>query len=450
MDLIYEQSLRQTLSQSMIQSLAVLQMPIMDLYQYISEKAQENPVLDVEAPEAMSVALPQEDKARQLIWETDDSGSSAEGWRGPREEGFLPEPADRRDDFSQMLHLQLQEERMIPDRLLPLCHFLVDSLNRRGYLDDPIELLADIADASVEDMTQALYVIQELSPTGVGARTLEECLVLQLVQSEAFSAHTLKLVTQGLDLLAANNLRAIAALLQVSREEAAACCAAVRALNPIPSRGYRTGSDSIFVIPEAEVLQEGDRWIIRYNERALPRLGINRYYEDLLRQSEDPQLTAYLKKQMGAARSLIREVNARGTTIMRVLECVAQKQSSFFRQGFEQLQPLAISDVAQELSLSQSTVGRAIQGKTILTPWGVLELKQLFSVRSSAGSAVSAASARERLKALIAGEDPQKPLSDEKLCEAMQALGIPLSRRTVAKYRGALGIPPASRRRQAP
>ena len=332
MELVHEQNLRQTLNQTMIQSLAVLQKPIFELYQYISEKVLENPVLDVEAPEAITVELPQYASAERLIWETDYSGNRSERWQGISDQS-PPEPADQRDGFTEMLHLQLQEERMIPRELLPLCHFLVDSLNRRGYLEDSIELLAEIAGASISDMTQAMYVVQELTPTGVGARTLQECLVLQLVQTKDFNASTLKLITSGLDLLAANDLRAIAELLGVGRTEAAECCAAVRRLNPIPSRGYRTGNDNIFVIPEAEVLREEQRWVVRYNDRALPKLGISPDYEAMLRQSDDPQITAYLKRQMCAARNLIHEVDARGTTIMRVLECVIRRQRAFFEQG---------------------------------------------------------------------------------------------------------------------
>ena len=444
MELVQKQSLRQTMSQTMIQSLAVLQMPIVELYPFISERVLENPVLDVEAPASMSVELPQYLTPRRLIWETDYSGERSE--RSP--DDFPQEPFEAQDDFREMLHLQLGEERMLPPDMLPLCHFLVDSLNNRGYLEDPIELLAGIAGVPAADMTQAMYAVQELTPTGVGARTLQECLVLQLVQTPDFNASTLKLVTAGLDLLAANDLGGIAALLGVGRAEAESCCAAVRRLNPIPSRGYRTGSDSIFVIPEAEVSAEGRRWAVRYNERALPKLRIHPDYEAMLRRSDDPQLTEYLKTQMDRAHELMHMIYARESTLVRVIECIVQYQSEFLMRGFEALRPLSIGEVAEDLDLSPSTVGRAVQGKFILTPQGMLELKRLFSGPASADSAVSAAGARERLRALVKAEDRRDPLSDERLCSAMKALGVPISRRTVAKYRAELGIPPAAKRKQ--
>lgn len=439
------QSQQQTLSQSMAESLAVLQMPLAKLNEYVSERALENPVLDVAAPEMLSFELPRSAEPEDAIWEAEESASYPARDRHDRD--ALTGVSSPSGSFSEMLRHQMALDRRIPADLLPLCSFLVDCLDRRGYLNDPLELLAEIANTSVENMTQALYVLQEMTPTGVGARSLQECLILQLVKTADFNASTLKLIQEGLELLAANNYRAISRMLKLSDEETRQCCSAIRRLNPIPSRGYDTGDPRSYVIPEAEVLRQGEQLIVRYNDSALPRVSINPDYRDMLKQTSDPELSSYLRQHIHLAGALIHELNWRKTTIVRVLECLVSHQREFFRLGFEALTPLVLKDVAEELDLNPSTVGRAVRGKYIVTPQGTIELKQLFSVRSSSGGDSSAAAVKERIKALVASENKEMPLSDEKLCEALQALGVPVSRRTVAKYRDSLGILPASRRR---
>ena len=449
MSLVQSQRQRQILNQRMAQSLTVLQMPLTELYRYLSEQAVQNPLLDVDMPEILSVELPRSAEPEDVIWRSDDADFIPEHARRKTDGETRAEPVDRGERFTELLRRQLFEERRIPKDLLPLCLFLVDSLNRRGYLDDPIELLAEVAEARVEDMTQALYILQEMSPAGVGARSLQECLILQLVQTQDFSAETVKLIKDGLDLLAANDIRAVARLLNVGKDEALRCCAAIRRLNPIPSRGYDTLDDAAFVIPEAEVSRENGRWTVRYHDSALPRVSVNREYREMLERTDDPQLSDYLREHLTAAKHVTRELEARKRTVLRVLECLVERQSAFFTQGFAALSPLTISEMADELGLHPSTVSRAVQGKYLMTPAGPVELRRLFSAHASPDGAVSTAGAKERLNALIAAEDRAHPLSDEKLCQAMQALGIPLSRRTVAKYREAMGIPAAAKRRDS-
>ena len=432
----------------MAESLSLLQMPLTELYEYVLEKATENPVLDVSAPEMLSVELPQSTEPEDVIWESEDAAPYPAGKQQQFEVDRMAQIVVPSGDFSEMLRHQLALDRRIPPEFLPLCEFLVDCLDRRGYLTDPIDVLAALANTDVENMTQALYTLQEMTPTGVGARDLQECLILQLVQTEDFNAATLKLIREGLGLLAANNLRAIARLLKLSEDDAARCCDAVRRLNPIPSRGYDTGEGKGYVIPEAEVLLDGECLTVRYNDRALPRISISGYYRTMLKESRDPEVTAYLRGSIRAADSLIRELDWRRTTVVRVIECLVSHQRAVFRDGFAALSPLVLKDVAAEIGVSLSTVSRAVRGKYITTPRGTIELKQLLSVRASAGTDSSAAAVKERIRALVAAEDKGRPLSDENLCRALQALGHPISRRTVAKYRDALEIPPASRRRR--
>ena len=448
------QTQRQVLSQTALQSLTVLQLPLAELYPWLEEQSARNPMLDVELPEALSVSLPRSAENEEPVWRADDADFVPEQLRRrQREEAGVPEQAERSEDFRTMLRRQLLEERNIPPTLLPLCFFLVDSLNRRGYLDDSLELLSRRAGARLSDMTQALYAIQEMTPPGVGARSLQECLIIQLAQTKDFCAGTVKLIRDGLEPLARNDVRALSRLLGVSEAEARRYCDAVRRLNPIPSRGYDTGEDDAFVIPEAELLREGGQWVVRYHDRALPRVRLDAQYEAMLRQTDDPEAREYLTAQLRAAKDLMRELDERKSTVIRVIEVLVRRQSAVFTQGFTALKPLSCAEVAAELSLHPSTVSRAVQGKYLMTPVGPMELRRLFSTSASAEggageAAVSSVAAKERLRGLIAAEDKAKPLSDEKLAQAMEALGVPLSRRTVAKYREAMGIPAASVRKR--
>ena len=450
MDLIYQpiQCQQQVLSQNITESLTVLQMPLIDLYDYISEKAMENPVLDVKDPELLCSELPQISDADASVWESGNSSFYAPRKTPELSSGPLTDLITRPSgDFSEMLHHQLALEHRIPSDLLPLCDFLVECLDRRGYLTDSLDFLAEFTETSVDRITQALYALQEMTPAGVGARNLQECLILQLVKTEEFNPLTLKLIREGLELLAGNHIRSIARLLKVSEAEALECCAAIRRLEPIPSRGYNTGDKHSYVIPEAEVLWENGRLVVRYNDHAIPQIHINDEYRKILNQSTDSETTAYLRRHLASADFLVHEITWRKNTVLRVLEYLIAHQQAFFLKGFSALTPLVLADVAEALELSPSTVGRAVRGKYIVTPQGTIEIKQLFSVRASTGGESSAAAVKERIRTLVMAEDRSYPLSDEKLCAALQALGISTTRRTVAKYRNSIGIPPASRRR---
>lgn len=428
-------------------SAAILQMLLPELYTWLSDQADRNPLLDVEAPELLRMPLPRDTEPKETGWE-DDADFIPDQLRHQQEaeEGY-PEPVERSENFRDMLRRQLLEERDIPPHLLPLCYFLVDSLDRPGYLEDSLDLLAELNGATIDDMTQALYALQEMTPPGVGARTLQECLILQLIHTKDFCAGTVKLIKSGLELLAHNSVRAVAALLGMNEEEAQRCCAAVRRLNPIPSRGYDTDEAEVFVIPEAELQRQGETWTVRYNDAALPRVRLSDEYQTMLAQSDDPQLRAYLDEQRAAALAVISALEQRRETLTRILELLVRHRGAAFSQGRSAVRPLPCDNVAEALGLATAEVVRAVHGKYLMTPYGAMELKRLFSAPAPTKTPVSPVSSKERLRSLIAAEDKTEPLTDEKLRQALQALGIELSVGTVANYRRALGIPAASKRK---
>ena len=429
-------------------SAALLQMPLPELYTWLSDQADRNPLLDVEAPELLRVPLPRDEGPKETGWEDDDADFIPDQLRRQQEaeEGY-PEPVERGEGFRDMLRRQLLEERDIPPHLLPLCYFLVDSLDRRGYLEDSLDLLAELNGATIDDMTQALYALQEMTPPGVGARTLQECLILQLIHTKDFCAGTVKLIKCGLELLAHNSVRAVAALLGMNEEEAQRCCAAVRRLNPIPSRGYDTDEAETFVIPEAELLRQGAGWAVRYNEAALPQVRLSDEYQAMLERSDDAELKTYLDAQRADALEVMAGLEHRREVLTRILELLLRHRGAAFSEGRSAVRPLPCDNVAEALGLPTAEVVRAVHGKYLMTPYGAMELKRLFSAPAPTKTPVSPVSSKERLRSLIAAEDKTEPLTDEKLRQALQALGIELSVGTVANYRRSLGIPAAAKRK---
>lgn len=448
MEIMLEQGQHQIMSAKMQQALRVLQMPADELRQYLAEQAMENPVLEVSDTDPLTEELPEDTTEADIIWEMDYSGNRVEAKNDRRNTGTFETGTAGEESFTEMLLRQLREERRIPRDLLPLCRIIVGSLDERGYLADEVPLLAEMAGVGEERMLQALYAVQELSPAGVGARSLQECLMIQLAQTREFRADTLHLITEGLPLLAEGNLTALAKKLNLSREKAERAAEVVRALNPIPSRGYRTREEKNYVIPEARVERKGEGWNIVYSDSAIPGVGIHTEYCALLRGTEDAELRSYLKRQVTGANTIIKNVELRKKTLLQVIECLVRRQSAFLERPDGQLVPFVIAEAAEELGLHSSTVSRAVQGKYITTPRGTIALKSLFSVPSSRGSEVSSAGAKEQVRMLILAEDKAHPLSDEKLRQELEKLGLSLSRRTVTKYRESMGIPAASARRR--
>lgn len=438
------------MNQQMRQALEVLRMPLAELQDYLTCAANENPLLELEYPHVQErpepIFAPEQEEVR---W----SAQYGTGVRAKSQSGALPDDPFAamisEETFTEMLCRQITEETSLSAQLQQHCLYLARSLNPRGYLPQTAQELAEEMGISVFDAEQAIYAIQSLSPTGVGARDLQECLVLQLVESSDFNEYTLKIIREGLELLGNNQYAKLAKLLGLPQAETLHWCDAVRRLNPIPSRGYPSGSGSQYVIPEAEVLKENGELRIRYYEEALPKLVVQQAYCDLIKTVGDEETRDYLKKNRNKAQELLGNLHQRTDTILRILREVVAWQRNYFEFGVTALEPMTITDLAEKLELSPSTVSRAVSGKYIVCKNGTVALRSLFTAKLTGfgETAVSTGAVKERLRQLIAGENKQKPLSDEALRQRIEALGTPISRRTVAKYREELGIPAAFARK---
>lgn len=462
MKFIQSQQLGQKLivTQQMRQSLVVLQMAIPDLRTYIEDASLRNPLIELEynadIADAEHGLEQQEGVKSEDEWETGLSFSyefdeAPENYpKQTQAQGAIQDWAydKTENEFYTMLQEQLMRMKWLDRSTADLCAYLINCLDERGYLRFDLWELAQEQNVELLEMEQALYVLQSLQPAGVGARSLQECLILQLAQSDCFSEETLRLVKDGLPLLGNHDYKGIARLLNCSLTHARQAAEDIVSLNPIPSQGYATGTMVDYQYPEAYIRIEDGTVVLELNQWLLPQIHISRTAEHLLIQSGKKEDISYLKKQKQDAQTLIEFVENRKSTLVRLLQDIIKIQSGYFLHG-EALVPMTMSQLAEKEGVACSTISRAVSGKSVCFGGQVLQLKDFFSAAlpKDEGS-VSSDSVKKRIKAMIEKEDPRHPLSDEAIHITLNAAHISIARRTVAKYREELGFLSSSKRKK--
>lgn len=442
MILSQKQTQQQVLSPALKQSLHILQLPLPSLQAHLNDISLDNPMLELSPADPDAPG-----------WHEDLSGQKFERAASQHTRDDAPlEPHNEdavQETFVSHLHRQLpQIARHMPPRYLPMCQFIIESLDRRGYLDEPIDLLAASMGVSVEDATQALYAVQTLSPTGTGARNLEECLLLQLAEGRDFNRYTLAIIREHLLLLAKNDYASLSKVLKLSQTEARAYGQVIRALNPIPSNGFRAHQDDNHpIIPDAMVELHGDEIVIHYNHHAIPRLSINQEYQSILDSTPDTGVQEYLRQNLQQIHKLRQDLEKRESTLTRLIRYILTVQRSYVLGLSQAPAPLSVQEIAEHLSLHPSTVSRAVRDKHITVSGHTIPLKNLLSAHIGKGIPMSREMLRVCMMRLIDAEDKAHPLSDESLAAALATMEVQISRRTVATYREEFDIPPASRRR---
>lgn len=441
MKLIQTQKQSLTMTTALQQSLHILHLSLPELQAHINDVVMENPLVDLNQYTSTSASA---------------AFSSAAPLRicvptAPEDE-HVPEVADpaQQETFLSHLKQQLpQVARYLPERFLPICEFILESLDRRGYLDEPLDLIAASMGVSLEDATQALYAVQSLTPTGVGARTLEECLVLQLAESPHFNQYTLALVQQHLELLARRDFAQIASLLGISISQAKEYFDLIRSLNPIPSNGFRSVQDeNHYIVPEAYVDTEGGVLSVRMDMTTLSIPSVNEEYVAALSEAGDREAQNYIRDKYRQIRELQGDIDRRFNTISRVINVMVSAQRDYLLNHSPAPAPLSVQELAEQLDLHPSTVSRAIQDKYISVSGHVIPLKSLLCAQIGSGIPISGPMLKIYMDKLIAAEDKAHPLSDEALCAALSTMGVNISRRTVADYRKEFEIPAASKRKK--
>lgn len=434
MELSLELRQRQVLSLRQRQSVEILQMDALALAEYAKELAEENPLLEWQEE------APREQFLQKLEWLEESDEQNRGLYRMEHEAGEPPEAGEapaqtlREYLFSQihMLKLAEAEKKMLG--------FLAENTAESGYLEaDALPALMErcrIGEAAAE---RILRQFQTLEPIGVGARDLRECLLLQLHRKNA-SPLACEIAAAHLELLAKNRLGQLAKKLRVSIAAVQRAAAEIRACEPKPGRGFAGGRVE-YIRPD--VLVEGLR--VQLCGNAVPRLQISHAYVKMLRQGADAETQAYIAEKLKQAEWALQCISRRENTLLQTAEAIVRRQTAFFGEG-GQLAPLRMADIAEEMGVHPSTVSRAVKGKYLQCERGLFPLQAFFS-QELAGEGISADQISQSLRCLIEQEDRRHPLSDRELTERLQADGIEISRRTVAKYREGMGIPAAAGRR---
>ena len=452
MELSLQLQQKQTLSLRQQQSVEILQMNALALSEYARELAEENPLVEW-SEEEEPFDRGGKELLRKMEWleETDMENRSLY-----RVEQEVDERENARfgskDGQSLREYLVFQINiRNMPEGHKAVLRFLAESTAESGYLEaDAMEMMMERYPMKEETAARILTEFQSLDPAGVGARDLRECLLIQLKQKGA-SAIAVKLVENHLEAVAKNQLSSVAKQMKTNIAEITAALQEIRSCQPKPGSGFAGEGQVEYVIPDILVVHEKDGLTVRLNGGAVPRLQISHTYVKMLREGANAETEGYLSEKLKQAEWALQCISRRETTLQQVAECIVRRQEMFFKNQQGQLQPLRLTDVAEELDLHVSTVSRAVKEKYLQCDRGVFPLYAFFSKampKAEAETQVSADSIRERLKAIIGDENKRKPLSDRELTEKLVAEGIQISRRTVAKYREAMGIPGAGGRKE--
>jgi RNA polymerase sigma-54 factor len=468
-----------TLTPQLQQSIRLLQLSTLELNQEIERFLQENPLLErdeaaeEEQATAASPAAPltseytstsstttssQKDNEAETSPDTDqdwmrEDGAGSYGSHDDGEDGDYPQlaavaPSLREHLLGQVNLLQL------PDRDKKLVCLLVETLDDDGYLTQELDEVAAMLPAEMEidreELQIALKHLQNLEPPGIGARNLAECLALQLEALPAdtpFRSEALATVRNHLDLLAARDYAKLKKLLKCSDEVLRGVQSLITRLNPRPGANF-SNDEARYIIPDVVVRKIKGMWRASLNPDAMPKLRINRMYADILHRNRDASLQQ-LAGQLQEAKWLIKNVQQRFDTILRVSQAIVDRQRHFFEHGEVAMRPLVLREIADTLGLHESTVSRVTTQKFMLTPRGIFELKYFFGshVTTETGGACSATAIRALIKQLVAEEDSRKPLSDSQISEILGKQGIVVARRTIAKYRESLQILPVNLRK---
>lgn len=447
------------------QAIRLLQMSTAELEVEITQAVESNPLLDWadDAPATGEDGPPAEaERGSQEESRHDEDGASGDDDWAPDEGPWASSGGGSFDDDDPGSAAErIAEADTLRDHLLWQLHLshlsprdrrigsaLIDALEEDGYLREPLSGIAETLqpdlEASEDEISVVLHQLQRFDPVGVGARNLGECLRLQLLvlsDDTPGKALAMRIADGPLDRLPRSGVAGIATELRQPLAEVETAVALLRTLDPKPGAQIgELGSDT-YVVPDCVVWRQRGVWRAALAGNNLPRIGIHRGYEQMIRRCGESD-AGYLKGQLQEARWLLKSLEARGETLLKVTRCLIREQAGFLEFGEQALRPLTLREVASEVSLHESTVSRAIARKYVRTPRGTLPLRAFFAsgIDTEGGGEASSTAIQAMIRRLIEQENPRKPLSDAKLADLLKASGIPVARRTVAKYREALHI----------
>jgi RNA polymerase sigma-54 factor len=447
-----------TMTPQLQQAIRLLQMPVLELNTQIEQALAENVMLESEEPEPPVQDI---DEQQVVAGESDESGlwnelprtgSGADPWS---DDMRRPELADHSGEtLHEHLLWQLEMEHFTP-REIVIGQTIIDVLNDDGYLTESLDSILQSLNPdggfSVDEIEEMLAKLQLLDPAGIGARDLGECIriqIRQLADSVPGRDLALQIADGHLDLVAEQEHSQLRRQLSISEDDLDIALALVRSCHPRPGSAIQPVTTE-YVIPDVYVRKQDGKWVVEVNKSIAPRLKVNQTYAEMLKGNG---AHADLRSQLQEARWLVRSLEIRHDTLLKVAICIIERQVDFFEHGEEAMKPMVLRDIAEVVDMHESTISRVTANKYMHTPRGVIEFRYFFSSQIAAadGAEQSSTAIRAKIKRLIGQENPQKPLSDSKLVTLLADEGAKVARRTVAKYREQLQIAPSSERRERP
>lgn len=448
-DLTTEQSQRLVMNPVLLQSLRILAMNAQDLGELAEQTLLNNPVLEEVTPykEGLQSYLQEYYSAGMRGVPAQAAGAGSSELTGKEAERV----ADRSETLTDSLHRQLGMTKA-EEPVRSICAYLIDSLDEGGYLGVSPEEVVAIGRGmlSEKQVLAAIELLQGFDPAGIGARDASECLMLQLLRRGELDEIYEGLLTEDLAELSRNHIKELARKYGQSPAEIQRRADVIRTLHPMPGSAFGEGEKTVYLLPDVLLEKSEDGFTAVVNERLVPSLRVSAYYESLMKEgAADKETQAYLTEKVEQAVRFLNAIAQRKETIRKIAQSITDHQTAFLKGDAKDLRPLTMRQVAEEAGVHISTVSRTVRGKYMECPKGLLELRSFFSAGlSGAEGGISSTGAKAVLADILSQEDKSKPYSDETIAGLMQERGITISRRTVAKYRGQLGIPGASKRRR--
>lgn len=455
------------------QAIKLLQLSRLELLETINQELEENPVLE-EAQEETAMGEERESGDTSPAEESYESVEIKENIREDFDwEGYLDEYSsgspvvmerDPNQEFPSYDHrltaaatledhlawqLRFSE---LTDRQKEIGAFIIGNLDLSGYLDATVEEIAELANATEEEVEAVLSKVQHLDPVGVASRSPRECLLIQARYLHPENDLVLRIIEHHLHDLENKNYQALVRALKRSPQDIKAAIDIILSLDPRPGSAFNTESVE-YVSPDIYVLKVDHEFVVVLNEDGMPKLRVSPYYKEALNQDGALPTDAkdYIHNKLRSAAWLIKSIHQRQRTLYKVSQSIVKLQQDFFEKGVAHLRPMVLRDVAEDVGMHESTISRVTSNKYMHTPHGIFELKYFFnsSINSVLGEAVASESVKERIRHLIKDEEPKKPFSDQEIVQMLKKENIDIARRTVAKYREMMGILPSSKRKKA-
>ena len=455
------------------QAIRLLQLSTLELQQELQQALESNPLLEQidthdeidthETPDSETLdtadALEQKEMPEELpldaSWDTIYTAGTPSGTSGDYIDDELPVYQGETTQTLQDYLMWQVELTPFSDTDRAIATSIVDAVDDTGYLTVPLEdILESMGDEEIDidEVEAVLKRIQRFDPVGVAAKDLRDCLLIQLSQFDKTTPwleEARLIISDHLDLLANHDFRTLMRVTRLKEDVLKEAVNLIQSLDPRPGQSIQTGEPE-YVIPDVLVRKHNGQWTVELNSDSIPRLQINQHYASMCNNTRNDGDSQFIRSNLQDAKWLIKSLESRNDTLLRVSRCIVEQQQAFFEQGEEYMKPMVLADIAQAVEMHESTISRVTTQKYLHSPRGSFELKYFFSshVNTEGGSEASSTAIRALVKKLIAAENPAKPLSDSKLTSLLSEQGIMVARRAVAKDRESLSIPPSNQRKQ--